>query len=66
MKSDGNVWNGMQKDVNVWNILHTNYYVSVERECFVYENITSYFKNHWTKHRLICTSAPQSKNAVST
>ena len=21
----------------------------------VYENITSYLKNHWTKYRLVCT-----------
>ena len=30
--------------------------------CLGYENITGCFKNHWTKHRLVCTHfAPVSK-----
>ena len=27
----------------------------MERICLVHENTTSYLKNHWTKHRLVCT-----------
>ncbi len=26
----------------------------INREDVVCENITSYLKNHWTKHRLVC------------
>ncbi len=29
--------------------------VSMENGNLVYENITDYLKNHWTKHRLVCT-----------
>ncbi len=27
----------------------------INRRCLVYENITDYLKNHWTKHRLVRT-----------
>ncbi len=31
--------------------------MSLERSCLVYdENITGNLKNHWTKHRHICTN----------
>ena len=26
-----------------------------EKRCLVYDNTTEYLKNHWTKHRLVCT-----------
>ncbi len=29
-------------------------HISMERRCLVYENITSYLKNHWTIHRHVC------------
>ena len=28
--------------------------LSIERRCCVCENTTSYLKNHWTKHSLVC------------
>ncbi len=30
-------------------------WLSIKTRCLIYENITGYLKNHWTKHRLVCT-----------
>ncbi len=27
----------------------------MERRYLIYDNITGYLKNHWTKHRHVCT-----------
>ena len=30
-------------------------HISMERRCLVPASVTGYLKNHWTKHRLVCT-----------
>ncbi len=37
------------------NSRHAQYIFQWKRRCLVYQNITGYLKNHWTKHRLVCT-----------
>ncbi len=48
-----------------FNALYTNNtHVSTDRRWLVYENITGYLKNHWTKHRLACTHSDQFSKAI--
>ncbi len=38
-----------------WILFPLNYMFQSMERCLVYKNITGYLKNHWTRHRLVCT-----------
>ncbi len=37
------------------NVHHAKQRISMKDETVVIKNALGYFKNHWTKHRLVCT-----------